>query len=266
MNPSLSRRRHPAAVAVLLLLGLLATGMAYAAVSTVAQDRASADTVVVSETLIEQGKKLYLEGCSSCHGLNAQGGTDGPSLIGAGAAAVHFQVSTGRMPMAGASVQAPAKKPIYSDEEIAAMAAYVATLGPGPAIPSQEQIDGWKDADITAGGIIYRLNCSQCHQAAGSGGALSEGRYAPGLMNSTPQEIYEAMLTGPQAMPIFNDEAMPVESKQEVIAYLMALQELPNPGGLSLGRMGPVTEGLFLFIVGIGALIAVAVWIGAKAR
>lgn len=266
MNPSTSRRRHPAAAAVLLLLGLFATGLVYAGVSAAADDVASANASAPSATQIEKGKKLFLEGCSSCHGLNAQGGTDGPSLIGVGAAAVHFQVATGRMPMAATSAQAPRKKVQYSEEEIQAMAAYVATLGAGPAIPSAEDVDGWKNADIAAGGVIYRLNCSQCHQAAGGGGALSEGRYAPSLMQSTPQEIYEAMLTGPQAMPVFNDAQIPVENKQEVIAYIQALKESPNPGGLSLGRLGPVTEGLFLFTVGIGALIAVAVWIGVKAR
>lgn len=266
MNPSTSRRRHPAAAAVLLLLGLFATGFAYAGITAAADDVASANSAVPSATQIEAGKKLFLEGCSSCHGLNGQGGSDGPSLIGVGAAAVHFQVATGRMPMAGASAQAPRKKVQYTEDEIAAMAAYVATLGAGPAIPSDEDVNGWKSADAAAGGVIYRLNCSQCHQAAGGGGALSEGRYAPSLMNATPQEIYEAMLTGPQAMPVFNDAMIPAKNKQEIIAYLEALKAKPNPGGLSLGRLGPVTEGLFLFTVGIGALIAAAVWIGVKAR
>ena len=40
----------------------------------------------------------------------------------------------------------------------------------------------------------------------------------------------------------------------------------PNNGGLALGRLGPVTEGLFLWTAGLLSLIAVAVWIGAKVR
>lgn len=266
MNPSTSRRRHPAAAALLLVIGLFGTGVAYAAVTAMADDRAQATAAVPSQTQVEEGRRLFLEGCSSCHGLAGQGGSDGPSLIGVGAAAVHFQVATGRMPMAANQAQAMRKKPQYNEQEIQAMAAYVASLGGGPAIPSTEQVEGWRDADIAAGGTIYRLNCSQCHQAAGGGGALSEGRYAPSLMNVTPQEIYEAMLSGPQAMPVFNDAQIPVENKQEVIAYIMALGDLHNPGGLSLGRLGPVTEGLFLFTAGIGALIAVAVWLGARSR
>jgi ubiquinol-cytochrome c reductase cytochrome c subunit len=251
---------------VLLMMGLMTTGMAYAGITAAAADRASAQTTAASETLIEDGRKLFLEGCSSCHGLAAQGSSDGPSLIGVGAAAVHFQVATGRMPMAANQAQAQRKPALYNEQEIAAMAAYVASLGAGPAIPSEADVDGWRDADIAAGGIIYRLNCSQCHQAAGGGGALSEGRYAPSLMNVSPLEIYEAMLTGPQSMPVFNDAQIPVENKQEIIAYIMALGDLPNPGGLSLGRLGPVTEGLFVFTAGLGLFIAAAVWLGARSR
>jgi ubiquinol-cytochrome c reductase cytochrome c subunit len=170
------------------------------------------------------------------------------------------------MPMAANQAQAQRKPALYNEQEIAAMAAYVASLGAGPAIPSEADVEGWRDADIAAGGIIYRLNCSQCHQAAGGGGALSEGRYAPSVMNVSPLEIYEAMLTGPQSMPVFNDAQIPVENKQEIIAYIMALGDLPNPGGLSLGRLGPVTEGLFVFTAGLGLFIAAAVWLGARSR
>jgi len=174
-------------------------------------------------------------------------------------------VSTGRMPMAAPGAQAPANKAIYSEEEIAAMAAFVASLGPGPAIPTAEQY-AYEDADVATGGILFRINCAQCHQAAGGGGALTQGKYAPSLMQSTPKEIYEAMLTGPQNMPIFADETLPQEQKQEIIAYIMALQEASSPGGMSLGRIGPVAEGLFLWTAVFAALIGAAVWIGIKAR
>jgi ubiquinol-cytochrome c reductase cytochrome c subunit len=174
-------------------------------------------------------------------------------------------VSTGRMPMAAPGAQAPANKPIYNEEQIAAMAAWVASLGPGPAIPTAEQY-AYEDADIAEGGILFRINCAQCHQAAGSGGALTQGKYAPSLMQSTPKEIYEAMITGPQNMPIFSDDTLPTEQKQEIIAYIMELQGAASPGGISLGRIGPVAEGLFLWTAVFAALIGAAVWIGIKAR
>ena len=73
------------------------------------------------------GKQTYEGACGPCHGLNGEGqvnGTiQGPPLAGVGAAAVDFQVSTGRMPMAKPGPQAPVKPNLYSEEEIAALAA-----------------------------------------------------------------------------------------------------------------------------------------------
>ena len=253
-------RRHPAALFAALAIGLGSTGATYAAV----MGTATPSQVGASQTQVEQGKSLFIEGCSSCHGLGAQGTSDGPSLIGVGAAAVDFQVGSGRMPMAGPAVQATDKTSVYSDDEIAALAAYVASLGPGPAIPTEEQVstDG---ADMVLGGELFRTNCSQCHSVSAKGGALSEGKWAPTLMKAEPKEIVEAMLTGPQNMPKFGATISEKERK-DIIAYIEKLQSQENPGGMDLGRLGPTTEGVFIFIAGMGALIAVAVWIGAKAK
>ena len=256
-----ARRRNPAVALALLLLALVAVGGVY----SLASNAQPAVAAIGSQTQVEEGKKLYLEGCSSCHGLNAQGTDYGPTLIGVGAASVHFQVAPPRMPLAPPAAPAVAKEPAYNEDEVAKMAAYIATLAPGPAIPSAEQVD-YEDADVAKGGVLFRINCAQCHQAAGQGGALTQGKYAPSLMKATPTEIYEAMITGPQNMPIFSDETLPVEDKQAIIAYVNELQEAPSPGGLSLGRLGPVVEGLFLWTAVFAALIAAAVWIGIKAR
>jgi ubiquinol-cytochrome c reductase cytochrome c subunit len=256
-----ARRRNPIVALGLLLFALVIVGGGYAVVT----ETQPATAAMGSQTLVEDGERLYLEGCSSCHGLQAEGTGNGPTLIGAGAAAVHFQVATGRMPLAAPGAQAPAKEVIYTESEIEAMSAYVASLAPGPAIPSAEQID-FADADVAEGGVLFRINCAQCHQAAGQGGALTQGKYAPSLMDSTPQEIYEAMITGPENMPIFADSTLQVEEKQAIIAYINELQVAPSPGGMALGRLGPVAEGLFLWTAVFAALIAAAVWIGIKAR
>jgi ubiquinol-cytochrome c reductase cytochrome c subunit len=258
---SSSVRRHKATGLAVLLVGLLTTGLGYAAVTGTAQ--ASAPQASASQ--IEEGKKLYLEGCATCHGLAGQGSTDGPTLVGVGAAAVDFQVSTGRMPLAAPINQAPRKAPIYTEEEIAALASFVASLGPGPAIPTDEQLD-FEDASLAEGGELFRTNCAQCHNFAGKGGALSEGKYAPSLMDATPKEIYEAMLTGPQQMPNFSDGTLPEEQKKAILKYIDNLQSGEAPGGLALGSFGPVTEGVFIWTAGIGILLAFAVWIGAKVR
>lgn len=261
MRTLAKHRRHPAAVLVVIMVGLLLTGGVYAVANSATQAR----SVQADAVQIEEGKRLFLEGCSSCHGLEGQGADTGPSLIGVGAAAVDFQVTTGRMPLANPGPQAPAKPRDYSEEEIAAMAAYVASLAPGPAIPTEEDLD-FSAADVGQGGELFRANCSQCHQAAGRGGALSDGKYAPNLMQATPREIYEAMLTGPQQMPVFADTTLPPQDKQEIIAYIESLRTSDDPGGWALGRFGPVTEGLFVWIGGMLLAIALAIWIGAKVR
>lgn len=258
-----ARRRSPLVASALLIGALAVVGGGYAALGSV--QPAEATMAVGSETQVEKGKQLYLESCSSCHGLQAQGTSVGPTLIGVGAAGVDFQVSTGRMPLAAPGAQAPAKENVYSEEDIAAMAAYIASLAPGPAIPTAEQLD-YADADAAFGGQLFRINCAQCHQAAGQGGALTQGKYAPNLMQSSPQVIYEAMLTGPQNMPVFADSQLPTGDKQAIIAYIRGLQDAPSQGGLNLGRFGPVTEGVFLAVGIFAALIAAAVWIGIKSR
>jgi ubiquinol-cytochrome c reductase cytochrome c subunit len=249
---------------MLLLLGALAIiGTIYALVNTSTAARAAGNPH--SETAVEEGRALYLEGCASCHGLNAEGTSVAPSLIGAGAASVHFQVSTGRMPMAAPAVQIERKAPSYTEAETAALAAYVATLGPGPAIPTAEQLDT-TNADLAVGGELFRTNCAQCHNFAGKGAALTQGKYAPSLMESTPQQVYEAMLTGPQNMPVFGDGTLSPSEKQDILKYVDHLQSQTQPGGWALGSFGPVTEGALLFTLALGLMAGFAVWIGAKLR
>jgi ubiquinol-cytochrome c reductase cytochrome c subunit len=268
-----TRRRHPLAGFVVLLLGLLVAGGLY---SALAPRAATADTA--DAAAVEEGRELYLIGCASCHGKNGEGilasdgsSNYGPSLIGVGAASVDFQVGTGRMPMAQAAPQAPDKPPVYTEEETAQLAAFVATLGPGPAIPDEEEYspDDIDAEGIATGGEIFRANCTACHNSVGAGGALPDGRYAPTLAGVDEIHIYEAMLTGPQQMPVFPDQTITPEEKREVIAYINSVQDQPNYGGFGLGGLGPVAEGAVVWLVGMGVLVAFAVWIatqGARAR
>ncbi len=248
---------------MLLLAALAVIGTVYALATSSSTARAAG--APHSETQVEEGRALYLEGCSSCHGLNAGGTSVAPNLIGVGAASVHFQVATGRMPLAAPSVQAERKEPSYDEVEIAALAAYIATLGPGPAIPTAQELDT-TNADLAVGGELFRTNCAQCHNFAGRGGALTEGKWAPTLMDASQQEIYEAMLTGPQNMPVFGDGTLSVPEKQDILKYVAHLQDQTQPGGWGLGAFGPVTEGAMLFTLGLALMAGAAVWIGAKVR
>ncbi len=263
-------RRGPLAGLVLLLVGLVTAGGLYTALAPAqAQD---SDTLAIE---VEKGRELFLVGCSSCHGLNGEGVSTldgnnlGPSLVGVGAAAVDFQVGTGRMPMAQPGAQAPRKPVTYSEEETAQLAAYVASLGPGPAIPDESDYsiegldDDAKEAAVVRGGQIFLTNCTACHNFEGSGGAMPRGGYAPSLDGVESKYIYEALLTGPQNMPSFSNGNLAPEEKRDVIAYLKSLEEQPGYGGFGMGGLGPVTDGVFAWLVGIGGLVAFAIWIAA---
>ena len=256
-------RRHKAVGPSLLIFALLAIGTTF----SVANATTTAQTTQADRSaLIEEGRQIFLKGCSSCHGLNSEGGAIAPSLVGVGAASVDFQVGTGRMPMADMSTQAARKAPLYTPEETAALAAYVASLAPGPEIPTEAQLNYERDGSTAEGGELFRNNCAMCHNFAGQGGALTQGKYAPTLMGIEPKHIYEAMITGPQAMPVFSDKTITPKEKMDIIKWIKHAESEPNLGGASLGRVGPVTEGLLAWTFGLGILIGVAVWLAMKAR
>ncbi|MDX6276573.1 MAG: ubiquinol-cytochrome c reductase cytochrome c subunit [Nocardioidaceae bacterium] len=261
-----TRRRHPLAGFVVLLMGLVVAGGMYAAFAP-----RPANAEEASSRDIAAGRQLFLIGCASCHGKNAEGvlttrdNNYGPTLVGVGAAAVDFQVGTGRMPLAQAGPQAPRKDPEYTEAETRQLAAYVASLAPGPAIPDSEYTDYSKTTveQLRQGGEFFRTNCTACHNSVGAGGALPGGRYAPTLVGVSAKHIYEAMVTGPQQMPVFADTTITPEDKRNVIAYIKKVQSQPTYGGLAGGGLGPVSEGLLTWIVGIGAMVGFAIWIGA---
>ncbi len=242
-----------------LALALLAAGGLYAVFAPQPQTAHAQENL----GLVRQGEQLYNNACISCHGANLQGVQDrGPSLIGVGEAAVYFQVSTGRMPAARQEAQAAEKPVKFSPEEIDALGAFVQANGGGPVVPTESLAGG----DPAAGGGLFRLNCASCHQFTGRGIALSSGKYAPEIKDVNAKQIYTAMISGPQDMPRFSDRQLTPEEKRDVIAYVESISEnRNNPGGLPLGGWGPVSEGLIAWIVGISALVAVTLWIGARA-
>jgi ubiquinol-cytochrome c reductase cytochrome c subunit len=170
------------------------------------------------------------------------------------------------MPMQDMSQQATRKTPVYNEEQVAALAAYVASLAPGPRTYTNEEITWERDGNTAEGGELFRNNCAMCHNFAGQGGALTQGKYAPSVMGVEAKHIYEVMITGPQSMPVFSDTIITPEEKLSVIKWIKAAESEPNLGGAALGRVGPVTEGLLVWTLGLGILIGIAVWLTAKAR
>ena len=272
-RPASSKRRRKASGALVIAAGLLGAGAIATAVvpepqvATAQQDQAA---------LIAEGKSIYDVACITCHGQNLQGVEDrGPSLIGTGAGATYFQVHSGRMPAANNEAQAQRKKPRYSEHQIVALAAYVDLHGGGPELvsgPDGEIAQGSlrgasgqsRPEEIARGSELFRLNCASCHNFTGRGGALSAGKYAPTLDPANEQEIYQAMLTGPQNMPKFSDRQLTPDEKKDIIAFVKDTDSKVSPGGYALGGLGPVTEGVAIWLVGIVALIGATLWIGSR--
>jgi quinol---cytochrome-c reductase cytochrome c subunit len=218
------------------------------------------------DALRAEGRELYETGCSSCHGPDGRGvvapdgSVRGPSLENAGEAAAYFYLSTGRMPLANSEEQPRRKEPAYDDEEIAALVAFVGTLGDGPPIPEVDTTG----ADLAAGGEIYREDCQACHSASGSGGALSYGRAAPGLADATATQVGAAVRVGPGQMPVFGRETISDEELNDLAAYVEYLRSPEDPGGLPIGRTGPIPEGFVAWLIGMVALLALVAWIGTR--
>ena len=258
-------RRNPLAAVALIGLGLVLTGGAYAGASAAVAANASTQ-VASSDLTVDDGKKLFQANCATCHGLEMQGTENGPSLYGVGELAVEFQVATGRMPLQMQGPQAPQKPVQFTDDQIQAMAAWVQSMAPGATYPEDWVLAGGEDADLSRGAELFRINCAMCHNVAAAGGALTEGKYAPALTSTSALHMYAAMVTGPQNMPVFNDMTLTLEDKRDIIASLLYVQDEVNVGGMTLGSLGPVSEGLFIWIFGIGALVAITVWITAKSN
>jgi ubiquinol-cytochrome c reductase cytochrome c subunit len=263
-------RRGRLAGLVMLMVGLVLTGGLYTVFAPAQADSSKSDAALVAE-----GRELFLVSCSFCHGKNGEGvltegGTQyGPSLAGVGAASADFQLGTGRMPLARPGQQVAVKPPVFDDDEIEALSAYVASLGPGPAVPDEEDysVEGLsakeREEAVTRGSQIFLTNCTACHNFSGNGGAMPRGGAAPNILSTTPEHIYEAMLTGPGNMDVFSNGNLSPEEKRDVIAYITQLREQPEYGGFGLGGLGPVSEGMFAWLVGIGTLVGFAVWIAA---
>ena len=234
-----SGRRSKWAAAALIGIGLLVTGGVYAGAS--AAMAASEPTAVSSNLTVDDGKKLFQANCATCHGLNMEGTPDGPSLFGVGELSVEFQMATGRMPLQMQGPQAPQKPVQFTQEQIEAIAAWVQSVAPGPTFPDERILDG--QGDVANGAELFRINCAMCHNVAAAGGALTEGKYAPALTSTSPLHLYAAMVTGPQNMPVFSDMNLTTEEKRDIISSIMFIQENESAGGLSLGSLGPVSEG-----------------------
>jgi ubiquinol-cytochrome c reductase cytochrome c subunit len=210
---------------------------------------------------IAGGRQLYEIACTTCHGTDGEGVEDrGPSLIGVGAASADFYLSTGRMPLDRPRAQAERKRVAYTPVQIRQLVAYVASLGPGPAIPRIPASAG----NLAEGNRLYANNCPPSNGPSGAVGALGHAVYAPPLNRSTPVQVAEAVRIGPGAMPVFGPETLDDEQLASVVRYVEYLRDPDDRGGFGLGHLGPIPEGFVAWVVGLGAMLIAVRWIGTK--
>ena len=246
---------------VVLLGALVSMGSIYAAF---AASSGASDTTSSAQD-IAAGRQLFQVSCITCHGANLDGiKGQGPSLIGVGGAAVYFQVSTGRMPLAQQGAYAPRKPAKFNELQTEQLAAYVESVGGGTPLP-QGDLRG-DTSSIALGGELFRLNCASCHGTTFRGAPLSAGKIAPTLWEANDKQIVAAMLSGPENMPVFSDNQLTPQEKAAIVAYIQTLKESKDPGGNGIDRIGPVSEAIVAWVGGVGALMITILWIGAKQR
>ena len=248
-------------------MGAVVLNTAYTAVA-----QESGDIDLDDPDLIEEGEQLFGRSCALCHGEAGRGISReaapeayGPSLVDVGPASVDFMLRTGRMPLDNANEQLQHRPQQVSDAERRALVAYVASLGEGggPPIPD---IRGWPDSELSTGLELFTTNCAACHGPTAAGVAVGQQDVSSPLDDATPLEIAEAIRTGPGVMPVFGDDVLDQEELESVVHWVMELRDRGSPGGVHLGRSGPVWEGLVAWTLGIGGLLVVMYLLGEKAE
>ena len=243
-----------------MLSRVLRIGLALAVLGQIAWSFRPAPSSAQADLEIE-GRALYEANCSTCHGLGAEGTVNGPSLLGVGPASVDFMLRTGRMSLANSADQSVRSEPKFTPTEIDALIAYVASIAPGgEPIPSIDTSAG----DLALGAEVFLNNCAGCHGAGASGDSVGGGQIAPSLDPADPTEIGEAVRIGPGLMPRLGPETLDQRQLDSLAAYLVWLRDHGDEGGLQLGRVGAVAEGLIAVVVGLGILILVLRLTGSK--
>jgi ubiquinol-cytochrome c reductase cytochrome c subunit len=257
-----------------VIVGSLAVALGAFAVAVLAQPpRAQPQAAPSRETplppdtaqptpLQTEGRALFEEGCSSCHGFEGDGVPgQGPSLLEAGEAAADFYLRTGRMPLDQVGKQPLRGEPHYSEAEIRALVSYVGSLGGGPKIPVVHPEQG----SLSEGMRLFTESCAGCHGTGGKGG-VAIGAYAPPLGESTPTDVAEAIRIGPYVMPRFSEAQLDQADLDSIARYVQLTQDPDDAGGWGIGHIGPVPEGLVAWFAAIAALLLIARLIGERSE
>lgn len=242
---------------MLVLLALVGTLSWWQATASQAQTEVDAN-------LLDVGANTYGNQCALCHGeqgrgLDAPGPSGGPTLIGVGAASVDFYLRTGRMPLSSQNDRVVRQDQQVTDTQVDGLIAYITSFGDGPAIP-----DVSVSSDLARGLELFTTNCAACHGPTAAGIAVGQRDVSSKLDVATPTQIAEAARIGPGVMPRFSAETLNEEDLGDIAAWVVDLRTRETPGGLSIGRSGPVSEGMLAWVIGLGLLGIVMYLLGQK--
>ena len=219
---------------------------------------------------VQLGAQLFAGNCSSCHGISGSGITSprsgagavpgaGPSLQGVGALAPDFYLRTGYMPLSSIHDQPGPDRVLFSEKEIRSLVAYVASLGPGPAIPHPDPASG----SISDGRHLFTDHCAGCHQELARGGFVT-GAMVPPLQGVSATQIAEAVRIGPYLMPRFSQSQISDSQLNSIIRYVLWTKHPPNHGGWGIGNLGPIPEGLVTWWIAAPLVIVACVLLGRR--
>ncbi|HSC73045.1 MAG TPA: cytochrome c [Gaiellaceae bacterium] len=234
-----------------------------------------------SQDLVARGYHLYGQYCIACHGANGRGIQQpvpsrvgaapqraqnqqkalGPSLQGVGALAADFYLRTGYMPLREAGMQPRRTRVLFSEDQIRALVAYVASLGDGPPIPQPRPERG----NLSEGMKLFTEHCAGCHQVVAEGGYVT-GAVPPPLEESTAVQIAQAVRIGPYVMPRFSDKQISDRELDSIIRYVQYAKHPDDRGGWAIGHLGPVPEGLVTWFLAAAALVAICIVIGKRLK
>ncbi|HZT92181.1 MAG TPA: cytochrome c [Gaiellaceae bacterium] len=250
---------------------------ALAAAAVLALVLAATARAALPGSLVKQGEHLYGQYCVACHGMNGSGVVSGkeigagpnrdqtqqrivaPALRGVGALAADFYLRTGYMPLQRLGLQPRRSRVLFSDRQIRALVAYVASLAPGPGIPHPHPERG----SVSKGLHLFTDHCAGCHQVVAEGGYVT-GAVPPPLGDATSTQIAEAVRIGPNVMPRFSPKAISNAQLDSIIRYVQYAKHPDDRGGWALGHIGPLPEGLVAWLIAGVVLVFTCMVIGKR--
>jgi ubiquinol-cytochrome c reductase cytochrome c subunit len=165
------------------------------------------------------------------------------------------------MPLADPHDQPARSRPVFTERQLDALIAYVASLGHGPPIPTPQPQRG----DVSAGMQLFTDHCAGCHQEVARGGYVTGARVPP-LTDATARQVAQAVRVGPYLMPRFSQRAISDAQLNDLVAYVEYAKHPDDRGGWSIGDIGPWPEGMVTWLLAAAVIVFTCTLLGRRLR